>query len=770
MPRKFVKPVDNEEQQPNFGPRPWNLLAEIAIYARQSTTKQTVENKESSEAQTKDQLDKVRAIGWSDDSITLFIEGDGKRGVSGKLRIDKRTGLNALVEGIYAGKFKYVFVTNEGRLFRDETMIGPDTFIDACKTHDVIVVTDVYRYDFRNNPFASDQFRMQCQIAARFITDHVGMMNRMRDRVAKRGQYFGGGIGIGYILDKENRPIPYEPHAKIIKWIFKQYRQLNGNVTQLARELNAEGPAFPAYEAGVKGPYTHLTVTKGGYAVTRAGVISILTNVQYIGYWSFKKQIRRDESGQPIINHPPIVDQEDFWYVFNRLSPTTIDGELNEERETITRYEQDGSVPSRALLKFVIVSPHGKVYASKERQKKKKCQDADEERETIKEMYSIKYNTPDYSTLQQAARFDISLLDTAFVNKMFEHLMAWKAQEEASHVGAMIEEELEKESAKEEKVSPTQVIDNQLAKLQPKIAHYKRLVDNGYGLEEEDLKEYAAQLAKLRRSEKELLAARESIEKEEQDRQESQELVDNALERWNKYRLDQKRNVIKTTVTQVLVMRISPSWLKVEITWKGIGGMLPTTDFGYLWLCGSANKDWTPEELTILKTMYPSEPADAILEKLPDRAWFAIKAHAYRKKIQRHVFKSPTDKAANYLSLEDRKFMEQMGIDTQEVRRGYDGQVFWSDREAMLYPAETEMEIDGSEYGYDDEEESGESEEESEDGEGNSGLVTNGKYEHTSRNSPHHRRSGMGRSGGSGQGPGPALRRSGPSKRSRDTG
>ena len=124
--------------------------------------------------------------------------------------------------------------------------------------------------------------------------------------------------------------------------------------------------------------------------------------------------------------------------------------------------------------------------------------------------------------------------------------------------------------------------------------------------------------------------------------------------------------------------------------------MLPTTDFGYLWLCGSANKDWTPEEVTILQTMYPSEPADVLLEKLLNRAWFAIKAYASRKRIQRQVFKSPTDKAANYLSLEDRRFMGQMGIDTQDVRRGHDGQVFWSDIETMLCP-EAELEIDGSE-------------------------------------------------------------------------
>ncbi len=111
--------------------------------------------------------------------------------MSGRLRIDERVGLNALMEGIYSNKFKYVFTMNEARLFHDEWMIGPDTFITACYEHDVQVVTFAYRYDFKRNPYDMDQFRMQCQISACFIKDHIGMMHRMRDRVALRGQYHG---------------------------------------------------------------------------------------------------------------------------------------------------------------------------------------------------------------------------------------------------------------------------------------------------------------------------------------------------------------------------------------------------------------------------------------------------------------------------------------------------------------------------------------------------------------------------------------------------
>ncbi len=299
--RKLSKVVTEE---PSYDlSRQWRTNLPCAIQARQSTTKQTIENKESAEAQTKDQLQKVITLGWKDDLITVFIEGEGKRGVSGRLRIDERPGLSALMEGIYNDSFKTIFTWNESRLFRDEFMIGPDTFIKACYDHDVVVVTWMYRYDFRRNPYDMDQFREQCKIAARFIKDHVKYMNLMRNRVAQRGQYFGGRVPIGYILDENDRFIPYEPHAKIVRWIFRRYKQV-GSASQVARELNErQSYVFPPYEAGVKAPYTNLTVRYGGYGITTNGVLSVLSNVQYLGYFVFKQQVMR-EDGKPVVMIP----------------------------------------------------------------------------------------------------------------------------------------------------------------------------------------------------------------------------------------------------------------------------------------------------------------------------------------------------------------------------------------------------------------------------------------------------------------------------------
>src|SRR5579859_7848366 len=147
--RKYMrnfKPVHTEQEQPTLEEQlRWRVQEDCAIYARQSTTKQTVENRESSEMQTKDQLEKVYALGWKDGKITVFIEGDGKRGVSGTLRIDERPGLSALMEGVYGNKYKTIFVMNEARLFREEWMIGPDTFIKACYEHNVQIVTWTHR-------------------------------------------------------------------------------------------------------------------------------------------------------------------------------------------------------------------------------------------------------------------------------------------------------------------------------------------------------------------------------------------------------------------------------------------------------------------------------------------------------------------------------------------------------------------------------------------------------------------------------------------------
>ncbi len=71
-------------------------------------------------------------------SISLF---DADLGVSGRLRIDERTGLQELVERIQADDIKAVLVYQVSRLFRDETGVQYNVFADICKKHQCVLVT-----------------------------------------------------------------------------------------------------------------------------------------------------------------------------------------------------------------------------------------------------------------------------------------------------------------------------------------------------------------------------------------------------------------------------------------------------------------------------------------------------------------------------------------------------------------------------------------------------------------------------------------------------
>src|ERR1051326_9408453 len=99
----------------------WNTRLPIeatwGIYARQSTPAQLVKNQESTEMQTDDLIQWLISRGVREGKIFLF---DADLGMSGRLRIDQRTGLQELVEQIEKDLVKAVLVYQISRLFRDE--------------------------------------------------------------------------------------------------------------------------------------------------------------------------------------------------------------------------------------------------------------------------------------------------------------------------------------------------------------------------------------------------------------------------------------------------------------------------------------------------------------------------------------------------------------------------------------------------------------------------------------------------------------------------
>src|SRR6266566_4229665 len=117
----------------------------LAIYARQSTKEQVLKNREAYDQQTIGLIRQATGLGWTRESILVYIENKRKDGkwvnASGRLRIDQREGLQALCERIERDEVKTVLVWAVDRLFRDEDMIQPAVFAKLCKEHHCIVIT-----------------------------------------------------------------------------------------------------------------------------------------------------------------------------------------------------------------------------------------------------------------------------------------------------------------------------------------------------------------------------------------------------------------------------------------------------------------------------------------------------------------------------------------------------------------------------------------------------------------------------------------------------
>ncbi|GHO75350.1 hypothetical protein KSD_31210 [Ktedonobacter sp. SOSP1-85] len=148
-----------------------------AAYARRSPSYAKDEKKDktqSREMQTEDIRKWAIEQRWKDKDFYPYFSDFG---LSGTLRPDQRPDMLRLFDDIDAGKFDHgsVICYQESRLFRDETQIYYNQFIDKCKQHDIVVVVIspyLMIYDFRDD-FLTEMFRWKCKEAADFIKRHV---------------------------------------------------------------------------------------------------------------------------------------------------------------------------------------------------------------------------------------------------------------------------------------------------------------------------------------------------------------------------------------------------------------------------------------------------------------------------------------------------------------------------------------------------------------------------------------------------------------------
>ena len=622
MPR-FQPREDNTPDRPTpFGMGPsYPIHSPMAIYGRQSTKNQVENNRESYEAQTTDLLKRALGMGWKEDLLIVYTENirsDGRvRSASGRLRIDQREGLSALVERIEAGEIKAVMVYQEDRLFRDETGIQYNVFIDICKRNNCIIVTPSYTYDFNNDRYAIRIFRDKMQQAADFIIDYSKRMADLRARASKAGKYDGRAISIGYIVDR-NRNSPtykkylvYEPHAKVVRNLFRRFRELGGVLDALCKELEEMPRVFPAFNSGYDNRDSARIRLRqdaqGNYSLTRGGLYSLLTNVTYIGWWLYQGQVVQKN------NHPAIVNEEDFWYAFFKLSAYRIDGEINEQRTRKTRPTKNEEVPE-ALLRFRIDADEGGAYA-----------------------YSIRAGYMSYVVLgtpkgsmntRRLYTVKAASLDTAFVQRM---LFVAKNEYLGDEILAAVKQ------LQEQKKQPIVSVNEQLTAIESQIQGLLaslRLPEDV--LDAVTRTDFAQRLKGLRTVQQSLqtkLVENEGMYTGLKEIEEYCATLNNLAEVWKELPLERKRKVIELIVERVTIKKLSPHWLGVQIEWRGFYGR---NDLGYLWFgAGAHGGDWAEEERALLAEVYPTESRETVMNLFPSRSWLSIKGEANNVGVQR---------------------------------------------------------------------------------------------------------------------------------------
>src|SRR5260221_5336635 len=222
--RKIIPPSMNDPEQ--WRPPTLRTKMRAAVYARRSderARKKETDTSQSREMQTEDLLDWACTAGWDQELLEPYF---ADLGLSGTLRPDERPDMLRLFDDIDSGKYDHgtIICYQESRLFRDDTQIYYNQFIQKCKAHDVLVVAvSPYTmiYDFTDE-FLTEMFRWKCKEAGEFIKRQIkGWMLPARIRAAKHGQWSGlWDISIGYLVDIDpKRPtykpfIVYKPHAR----------------------------------------------------------------------------------------------------------------------------------------------------------------------------------------------------------------------------------------------------------------------------------------------------------------------------------------------------------------------------------------------------------------------------------------------------------------------------------------------------------------------------------------------------------------------------
>jgi DNA invertase Pin-like site-specific DNA recombinase len=605
--------------------------------------------------QVEDARQRFVSQGWSEDIITIRIAGGGKRGVSGTLRIDQRSELQDTLADAEAGKIKAIGAYSVSRLFRDKYGVQVGTFMEVCAKHDVLVMLPNQVFDF-NNQSDVMMFKLLASVAAMENDQRAKLMTDAKRRKATRGEYDGRPLVVGFIVDRDKtsktygRFIVYEPHAKVVRRLYRRYRELGGRFNLLAKEVASMAVVFPDFEEWV----SSLDVSKmqlkrvpGGYHISRWSLHNLLMAIEYMGYWKLDGEVLTDNDGKPLQTHQAIIDQETWEFSFNRLSHVTVTGQMNVDRIDARAGWITGTSSDKAggLLAGILTSSQGNVRYSSG-------------------IYNVAELRDGHSQWSNTLSIDAVRIDMVFSSRLAERLLEMHDMGKTDFLREQLKQI--EQANKRALVS----VDEQIVRYKNEIAGIQAYIKAvGAKADEKTLQEYNEQILDARANLDALEAKRKTARIEENSMRELVRRVRKLTGADTLKSNEISRNFIELACERIELDEYSSHFVTLTIRWRT---PFTQTDVCYIHRGDGGRVEWTEADEYELAMLYPLVDRRVILERFPTRSWLGIMSWAKERGMERYTRANTSGIVNRVLSLRDYELLQANGWDLEQTIPGTD--------------------------------------------------------------------------------------------------
>jgi len=237
-----------------------------------------------------------------------------------------RPALQRLLADVEAGKIDAIVVYKVDRLSR--SLLDFSRIMETLDGHGCSFVSVTQQF---NTTHSMGRLTLNILLSfAQFEREIIS--ERTRDKMGaarRRGKWTGGGMILGYDLDREaRRLVVNESESRMVREIFTMYHERR-SVLATVEELNRRGVPRKSW-------MNKSGKTSGGGPWTKSNLTLLLTNVHYLGKVDYQGKIYDGE-------HEPIIDT-DVW------SKTQALLEKN-ARKDVSRFRGKFTGPLKGLLK-----------------------------------------------------------------------------------------------------------------------------------------------------------------------------------------------------------------------------------------------------------------------------------------------------------------------------------------------------------------------------------------------------------------------------------